>query len=56
MSMFESLRGLNIGGDGEPGDLMPFLQNMMESLLSKEMLQPAMSSLLEKVGTIIIHR
>lgn len=48
MNMFGSL-GLSDGPNGD-SDIFPFMQNMMQSLLSKDVLLPALKGILDKVS------
>jgi peroxin-19 len=41
--------GLGIGEAAEGGDFLPFMQQMMQSLLSKDILYPALKDIVDKV-------
>lgn len=52
MKAFE--QSLNLGGEfggaqGEDGDFIPMMQNMMSNLLSKDVLYPSLKDLSDKV-------
>lgn len=49
MSMLGSLGNLG-DSDADPGELLPFMQKMMQNLLSKEILHPALTSIVERVS------
>jgi len=41
--------GLGMGEGSGSGDLFPFMQQMMQSLLSKDILYPALKDIVDKV-------
>lgn len=41
--------GLGVGEGPEGGDFLPFMQQMMQSLLSKDILYPALKDIVDKV-------
>jgi hypothetical protein len=41
--------GLGLGEGSGSGDLLPFMQQMMQSLLSKDILYPALKDIVDKV-------
>jgi peroxin-19 len=41
--------GLGVGEVTEGGDFLPFMQQMMQSLLSKDILYPALKDIVDKV-------
>jgi len=45
--------GLGMGEGLESGDLFPFMQQMMQSLLSKDILYPALKDIVDKVFSSI---
>jgi peroxin-19 len=42
-------KGLGIGDGSEGADFIPFMQQMMQSLLSKDILYPALKDIVDKV-------
>lgn len=40
--------------NGDPNELLPFMQQMMQSLLSKDILHPALISIIDKVWSCFI--
>ena len=53
-SFQESLNlGAGDGGEGG-GDFMPMMQNMMSSLLSKDILYPSLRDLADKVSRLLL--
>lgn len=51
-----NMLGSAFGGMNDTGgeNLLPFMQHMMQSLLSKDILYPALTSIIEKVSFFIL--
>lgn len=52
-----NMLGSAFGGMNDPSgeNLLPFMQHMMQSLLSKDILYPALTSIIEKVSFYFLN-